>query len=149
MDELALLRVLHLTGAVLLLGNVTITGFWATYLYRSRARVPFRPVARAIMWTDLVFTVTGGIALTVSGILLAMRQGYRVMETPWLLKGIVALGVSTLLWLVVLLPDQIRLERLPPGDDRALRRIFVRWSLVGWTATLVLFYGLWTMVAKG
>ncbi|MBA3894214.1 MAG: DUF2269 family protein, partial [Gemmatimonadales bacterium] len=111
-------------------------------------QVPFRPVARAIMWTDLVFTVVGGVVLTVSGILLTMREGYRVMETPWLFKGIVALGVSTLLWLVVLLPDQIRLERLPVGDERTRRRIFVRWSLFGWTATLVLFYGLWTMVAK-
>lgn len=149
MDELGLLRALHVTGAVLLLGNVTVTGFWATYLYRARAHVPFRPVARAIMWTDLVFTVSGGIALTVSGILLAMRHGYRVMETPWLLKGIIALGVSTVLWLAVLLPDQIRLERLSPGDDRMRRRIFLRWSLVGWSATIVLFYGLWMMVAKG
>ena len=108
MDELALLRILHVTGAVLLLGNVTVTGFWATYLYRARVQVPFRPVARAILWTDLVFTALGGVMLTVSGILLAMRQGYRVAETPWLLKGIVALALSTLLWLVVLLPDQDR-----------------------------------------
>jgi uncharacterized membrane protein len=148
MDELAVLRALHVTGAVLLLGNVTVTGFWATYLVRARHHVPFRPVARAIMWTDLVFTLVGGIVLTVSGILLTMRAGYRVIETPWLFKGIVALGVATLLWLLVLRPDQIRLERLPAGDDRSRRRIFARWSVVGWSATLVLFYGLWMMVAK-
>jgi uncharacterized membrane protein len=149
MDEPSVLRALHVTGAVLLLGNVTITGFWATYLYRARRVVPFRPVARAIMWTDLVFTVTGGIMLTVSGILLARQQGYPVMETPWLLKGILALVISTALWLGVLLPDQIRLERLAPGDEASLRRIFHRWSAVGWIAALVLFYGLWTMVGKG
>lgn len=148
MDEVALLRTLHLAGAVLLLGNVTVTGFWATYLYRARAVVPFRPVARAILWTDLVFTLLGGVALTVSGILLTMRQGYRVLETPWLLKGILALGVATLLWLVVLVPDQLRLERLPPSQDEALRRVFLRWSLVGWTATALLFYGLWVMVTR-
>lgn len=148
MDELALLRILHVTGAVLLIGNVTVTGFWATYLYRARAQVPFRPVARAILWTDLVFTSLGGVMLTVSGILLAMRQGYRVMETPWLLRGIVALALATLLWLAVLLPDQMRLERLQPGDDGALRRLFLRWSVVGWTATLLLFYGLWVMAGR-
>ena len=149
MDELGPLRALHVGGAVLLLGNVVVTGFWATFLYRARGQVPFRPVARAIMWTDLVFTLAGGIALTVSGILLAMRQGMRVAETPWLLKGIVALGLSTLLWVAILLPDQIRLERLAPGDDAGLRRLFLRWSLVGWTATAILFYGLWVMVTKG
>ena len=149
MDDLALLRILHVTGAVLLLGNVTVTGFWATYLFRARVQVPFRPVARAILWTDLIFTALGGVVLTVSGILLAMRQGYRVAETPWLLQGIVALAVSTLLWLLVLLPDQMRLERLEPGNEAQLRRLFLRWSVVGWTATGALFYGLWVMVGKG
>lgn len=148
MDELKLLRALHVTGAVLLLGNVTVTGFWAAFLYRARAQVPFRPVARAILWTDVAFTLTGGVLLTVSGILLALRQGYRVAETPWLLKGIVALGTSTLLWLAILIPDQLRLERIKPSDEGALRRVFLRWSIVGWTATLVLFYGLGVMIWK-
>jgi len=31
---------------VLLHGNVTVTGFWAIFLYRARAAVPFPPVAR-------------------------------------------------------------------------------------------------------
>jgi uncharacterized membrane protein len=146
-DQLALLRALHVTGAVLLLGNVTVTGFWATYLYRSGGQVPFRPVARAILWTDLLFTTLGGALLTISGILLAMHHGLRVSDTPWLMKGIAALALSTLLWLVVLLPAQLRLERLPPGAPE-LRRVFLRWSAVGWAATLLLFYGLWAMVAQ-
>lgn len=145
---MALLKILHVAGAVLLLGNVTVTGFWATYLYRERRRVPFPAVARAILWTDLAFTLGGGVLLTISGILLAMRHGYHVAETPWLLKGIVALAVATVLWLAVLLPDQWRMERLAPNDEPALRRLFVRWSVVGWSATLVLFYGLYVMVAK-
>ena len=145
---MALLKLLHIGGAVLLLGNVTVTGVWAAYLYRARPRVPFQAVARAILWTDLAFTLGGGVLLTISGILLTLRHGYRLADTPWLLKGIVALAVSTLLWLVVLLPDQWRMERLPPGDDRALRRLFLRWSVVGWTATALLFYGLYVMVGK-
>lgn len=149
MADVPLLRLLHVVGAVLLLGNVTITGFWATYLYRARRRVPFHPVARAILWSDVVFTVAGGTLLTVSGILLALRGGYRVEETPWLLKGIVALAVATLLWVAVLVPAQIRLERVAADDDRELRRLFLRWSAVGWASTLLLFYGLWAMVTKG
>jgi len=148
MDELAVLRTLHVAGAVLLIGNVTVTGFWATFLYRARATVPFRPVARAIMWADVVFTLLGGTLLTISGILLAMRRGYPVLETAWLIRGIAALALSTLLWLIFLLPDQWRLERVRPDDDRALRRLFLRWSAVGWAATAILFYGLWCMVAK-
>lgn len=146
MDEVALLRVLHVAGAVLLLGNVTVTGFWAMFLYRRRAAVPFRPVAQAILWTDLAFTAGGGILLTVSGILLIRARGYAIEETPWLAHGILALGAATLVWLAVLLPDQVRLERADPDDPAALRRIFRRWTVVGWAATAILYYGLWTMV---
>jgi uncharacterized membrane protein len=146
MDRTALLRTLHVAGAVLLLGNVTVTGFWATFLFRLRPRVPFGPVARAILWTDLVFTALGGVVLTISGILLVMQRGYPVLETGWLVRGVAALAVATLLWLVVLLPIQWRLERVE--DDAVLRRLFFRWSVVGWAATLVLFYGLWCMVSK-
>lgn len=148
MADAAVLRAIHVAGAVLLLGNVTVTGFWAAYLYRRRRQIPFRPVARAILWADLVFTVTGATMLVVSGILLIRVRGYTLAENPWLGHGIWALAASTALWLAFLLPDQWRLERADPADDARLRRLFRRWSLVGWTATAVLFYGLWTMVSK-
>jgi len=148
MDEVRLLRVIHVAGAVLLLGNVTITGFWAAFLFRARRVVPFQVVARVILWTDLVFTVVGGMMLVISGILLMRARGYALATTPWLQQGIVALVLSTGLWLGVLLPDQWRLERARPGDDATLRALFLRWSVVGWTATALLFYGLWVMVSK-
>lgn len=148
MDEVALLRALHLTGAVLLLGNVTVTGFWATFFYRARHRVPFRPAARAILWTDLIFTLVGGALLAITGVLLVMRRGYSLAEAPWLRQGIGALAIATMLWVLVLLPYQFRMERLDPSDDSGLRRVFLRWSIVGWAATIVLFYGLWVMVGR-
>jgi len=143
-----LLRFLHVLSAVLLLGNVTVTGFWAIFLYRVRDTVPFRQVARAILWSDLLFTAGGGAVLTVTGILLAQARQLPFPETGWVLKGAVSLAVATLLWLVLLLPDQARLARVPADDRRTLRRIFLRWTLVGWTATGVLFYGLYAMVTR-
>ena len=113
MDEHAWLRMLHVTGAVLLLGNVTVTGFWATYLYRRDPAPDFRPVARGIMWADAIFTLGGGTLLTISGILLAGRLQLPVLDTPWLLKGVVALGTATLVWLAVLLPLQPALGEVP------------------------------------
>lgn len=146
MDDVALFRMLHVAGAVILIGNVTVTGFWAIFFYRRRSVVPFRPVARAILWTDLAFTLIGGIMLTVSGVLLIRVRGYVIDQTPWLVHGIGALAVTTLIWLVVLLPDQWRLERMDPSNDAALRKVFMRWSVVGWAASGILFYGLWAMV---
>ncbi|HEU4588900.1 MAG TPA: DUF2269 family protein [Gemmatimonadales bacterium] len=148
MDEIAWLRVLHVAGAVLLLGNVTVTGAWATLLFRRRKRVPFRSVARAILVTDLIFTVGGGTLLVVSGILLVRAQGYSWLDTPWLRRGILMLALSTLCWLGILLPDQFRMERIDPADDQRLRRTFLRWAVVGWAATAFLYIALWAMVTR-
>lgn len=147
MAEYGLLKALHVIGAVLLVGNVTVTGIWALLLYRARAEVPFRPVARAILWTDLV-TVTGGAMLTITGILMIRQAQLPWLELPWLVRGIAALIMSTLAWLLVLLPVQIRMARLGPGDTRGLRRLFHSWSAVGWAATLLLYVAIWYMVTK-
>ena len=142
------LRFLHVAAAILLLGNVVVTGFWALYLYRVGNAASFRPVARAILWTDLIFTAAAGAVLTITGILLIQARGYPWRETTWIVKGIGSLAVATLIWLVALLPDQWRMERIAPDDDAGLRRLFLRWSLLGWVATGVLFYGLWAMVGR-
>jgi uncharacterized membrane protein len=141
-------RALHVLGAVLLVGNVIVTGFWATFLFAQPPGVPFRPVARAILWTDLLFTVGGAGLLTFSGIQLILARGYSFWETPWLVKGVASLGLATALWVAVLLPDQFRLERLDAADADGLRRIFLRWSMVGWAATALLLHGLWVMVRR-
>lgn len=148
MVELSTWRALHVLGAVLLVGNVTVTGFWAAFLYAQRASLPFRPVARAILWTDLVFTVGGATLLTFSGIQLILATRVPFWGTPWLLKGVSSLALTTLLWLVVLIPDQFRLERMAPDDTAGLRKVFLRWSVVGWVSTAILFYGLWAMTRK-
>ena len=46
----------------------------------------------------------------------------------------------------MLLPDQVRLER--SDDPSVIRRAFLRWSVVGWLSTVLLFYGLWAMVTR-
>ncbi len=148
MDSYQLWKTLHVTAAVLIVGNVTVTGFWAYFLYRQRRQVGFRAIARGIMWSDLIFTLVGGVGLTISGILMVRAQQVPILDTPWLWRGVVMLGISTLVWLVALLPDQLRMERLDQSDDRGMRRLFIRWSVLGWASTVLLYIGLWSMVMK-
>lgn len=147
MADYGVLKTLHVIGAVLLVGNVTVTGVWALLMYRARAEVPFRPVARAILWTDLL-TLSGGAMLTITGILMIRQARLPWLEMPWLVWGISALVASTLAWLVMLLPDQIRMARAQPGDSERVRVLFRRWSLVGWSATVLLYVAIWYMVTK-
>ena len=141
-------KAIHVASAVLLLGNVTVTGFWAAFMYRhSRAAgEPFRPIAKAILWSDLIFTLGGGAALTLSGIAMIVSGSIPVMQNAWLVRGITALALSTLAWLAFLVPDQYRLERAT--DPAEVRRLFRRWNVIGWISTALLFYALWCMVTK-
>ncbi|HEX9165276.1 MAG TPA: DUF2269 family protein [Gemmatimonadales bacterium] len=147
MADYGVLKTLHVMGAVLLAGNVTVTGVWALLMYRARREVPFRPVARAILWTDLL-TVAGGAMLTITGILMIRQARLPWADLPWLIRGIGALAASTVVWLAVLLPDQMRMARLGSGDSGRLRVLFRRWSVVGWSTTVLLYVAIWYMVTK-
>jgi len=148
MDNYQLWKTLHVTSAVLIVGNVTVTGVWAWFLYRQRREVGFRAIARGIILTDIIFTLVGGAGLTITGILMVRAQQLSIMDTPWLRRGVLTLAISTVVWVVSLLPDQLRMERLDQSDDRGMRRLFTRWSVLGWASTVLLFVGLWSMVMK-
>lgn len=142
------LKSLHIAAAVLMLGNVTVTGVWATFYFRWRKDADFRLAARAILWTDLIFTFLGGAALTITGILMARQTGMPILATPWIRRSALLLAISTLLWLTILLPDQWRMERLDRSRDEFLKAVFTRWSVVGWGSTVLLFVAMWSMVLK-
>lgn len=139
----------HVLGAVLMLGNVIATGLWAHWaLGRPDMRVaPF--ATRAILWADLWLTLVGGTLLTASGLWMSLEHRLAWDGTPWLRHGAYALGASTLIWLAVLVPDQVRMVRLADaGDAAGLRRVYRRWAVLGWAATAALVAGLWVMIAK-
>lgn len=137
------LRAAHVLGAVLLIGNVIVSGVWAALGMRAGDAVPPRVVARGVILTDWCFTVPGGACLTLSGVAMAHLGGLPLWGTPFVRLGLLALGLSTLLWLVVLVPLQSRWMRA--ADHHEATRWYRWWSLVGWTATAPLLFGLWVM----
>ena len=143
----AFLKTAHVLGAILFVGNVIVTGVWSAIFFRVRHSQDFQRAARAIVITDWCFTVGGGALLTMSGVALAMLRGVPLWETAWIRQAIVALAVSTLMWLVVLVPAQRVMVR-GGLTDAELVRAYSRWNVVGWLATVPLVYAVWCMVAK-
>lgn len=141
-------KALHIIGAVLMVGNVTVTGVWALLLWRHRDPAALRHMVRGILWTDLLFTFGGGALMTIAGIMMIRGAGLPWRDLAWLRHGIELLVLSSLAWLVILLPDQLRMERTDPSDIARFRRLFRRWSVVGWLATVLLYTALWIMVTK-
>lgn len=141
-------KLLHVVGAVLMVGNVVVTGAWAGLLWRQREGATPRQIARGILWTDLFFTFGGGALLTIAGIQLVRLAEWPWRELPWLRHGIELFVLATLVWLAVLLPDQWRMERCADTDVARFRRLFRRWMLVGWIDTVILIAALTLMVLR-
>ncbi len=142
------LKTLHVLAAVLFVGNVVVTGVWTAVYFRARATLDFRVAARAIVLTDWIFTFGGGAVLVLSGIGLAFGRGFPIWATPWIRQAIIALSVSTVAWLVVLVPAQRVMLRATSDDADALTQAYHRWNITGWAATIPLIYAVWCMVAK-
>lgn len=142
------LKVVHVLAAILFAGNVVVTGVWAAVMFRERQRLDFRAAARAIIITDWVFTLGGAIGLVASGLALAVARGFPIWETRWIREAIIGLGLSTAIWLIVLVPAQRTMMRLSPEQDGALQRVYQRWNVMGWLATVPLLWSLWSMVYK-
>lgn len=139
-----LLRALHVLGAVLLLGNVVVTGAWSVLLVRGGA--PRALVARGIIVTDWLFTLGGAALLITTGVWRAIALRLPLWDTPFIRHGLLALGVATLLWLAVLVPLQRQMSRA--RDDAEFARAFRRWTIVGWLDVLPLAYALWAMTTR-
>lgn len=140
------LKTAHVLGAILFVGNVIVTGIWSALLYRARQTHDFRVAARAIIVTDWAFTVGGGALLTTSGVWLAMHRGLPLWGTPWIRSALIALALSTVIWLVVLVPAQRSMHA--STDSATVGRAYTRWAVAGWLATAPLIYAVWCMVTK-
>ncbi len=145
---LAALKWLHVLAAILFVGNVIVTGVWSAVMFRQRVGSDFRAAARAIVLTDWIFTLGGAALLVASGVMLAAGRGYPLWDTRWIRDAMIGLGLSTALWLLVLVPAQRRMLQLGPHSDLELRRVYGRWNVVGWLATVPLLWSLWSMVNK-
>ena len=141
-------RFLHVLGAILLVGNVIVTGLWAHWAIARREPALDVFAAKAILRADLWLTLTGGTLLVTAGLVL-VRAGGWPWTTPWLAHGAGLLVASTAVWLAVLLPDQWRMARhAAAGEADALRRVYRRWAVLGWLDTALLIAALAAMVVR-
>lgn len=144
-----LLKFLHILGAVLMVGNVITTGLWAHWAVSADNEALRRCAARSILKADIFLTFVGGGLVVIPGMIMVARQDLPFMSTPWIVQGAIALVVSTLVWIVFLIPDQLRMQKHAEAQDReAFEKAYRRWSILGWFATIPLIYALWVMVAR-
>jgi uncharacterized membrane protein len=109
---------------------------------------------RQVTLTDYVFTAGGATILFAAGWGNAALHGMDVMQINWLSWGLLLFTASGVIWVVILIPTQIRQERMarefavsgniPPEYWRMCKR----WNIWGSLATVLPLLNLYWMVLK-
>jgi uncharacterized membrane protein len=144
------LKILHVLCACLFLGNVIVSGVWAALAERTRNHAIIQFSNRMVLITDLLFTATGAIGVVLTGHLMAERYGGEAGH-PWISWSYALFGLSGLIWLLVLLPIQLKQRRLLQRTTQITSEYLLWsrvWQIAGAVATVLPLPILYLMVTK-
>ena len=142
------LKLLHLCGVVMFLGNITVGIFWKIFADRSRNMTIMASTIDGIIAADRVFTIPGVVLLIVAGIAATFAGGIPILSTGWVLWG---LGLIVLGGLAFgpLARAQRRLSvAAHAGDLQAYEDVSRSWNLFGTIALLLPLAAFVIMILK-
>lgn len=151
-DAYLVWKFLHITGVVMLMGNITVTAIWKYFADRD-GRAPVLAFAqKLITYTDWSMTVWGAGLTMAGGYGMALAGQFALFE-GWMLWSQLCFLAAGLIWLGCIVPIQIRAARLAqafgegpvPDEYHALSRRWLAWGLV---STVPLLAALWLMLAR-
>jgi len=147
------LKVVHILGVVLFLGNIIVTGWWKNMADLTKKPQIIAYAQRQVTLTDFIFTGGGVLILLISGMtnVYLHEMSY---ATKWLGHGMAIFLVSGVIWGVVLIPVQIKQAKIAKafavsGEIPASYwKLCTTWNLFGLLATLIPLANLYYMVFK-
>jgi uncharacterized membrane protein len=149
-------KFLHITGVVMLMGNITVTAIWKFFADRDGRAAVLGFAQKLITYTDWSMTVWGVILTMAGGYGLAIEGGFPLFS-GWLLWAQICFVAAGLIWMGLIVPIQIRSARLArkfgdspgegvvPDEYKSLSRKWIFWGLV---STVPLLAALWLMIAQ-
>lgn len=146
-------KFLHLTGVVMLLGNITVTAIWKFFADRDGRPQVLGFAQKLITYTDWSMTVWGVVLIMAGGYGMAILGQYPLLE-GWMLWAQLCFIAAGLIWMGLIVPIQIKSRRLArqfddggsvPEAYKALSRRWIFWGLV---STVPLIAALWLMIAR-
>lgn len=149
------LKLLHLLGVILLVGNVTVTSIWKLYADGTRNPVVIGFAQRLVTITDWFFTFWGIVLMVAGGYGAAWLAGMDVLRDDWLVWSEAMFVAAGVIWLGLLVPIQLKQARLARGFaaggpiPEGYWRLGRQWILWGSVATLPLVAACWVMLRKG
>jgi uncharacterized membrane protein len=150
-----LLKLLHVAGVVLFLGNITTGLFWHAHAARTQDPRLLAHTMDGIIRSDRLFTMPAVIAIIVTGVAAALLANLPLLRTGWIAWTLLLFGLSGLAFGARVAPLQRQLRGLAEEGAQtgrfeyaAYRRLALRWELWGAVALLTPVGGLVLMVLK-
>lgn len=146
------LKLIHLIGVVVFLGNISLGVFWKYTADKTADPGVIAHTMRSIVLADRLFTIPGIVVLIVGGIGTAMAGGIPILGTGWILWSIVLLVISGLAFAPLSRVQHQLIEaaqQAQSGGGLALYdRLSGQWNLWGTIALLAPLVAFGFMILK-
>lgn len=147
------LKMLHILGVMLFLGNIGVTGWWKNMADMTKNPQIIAFAQRQVTLTDFIFTAGGVAILLIAGVLNVWIHDIS-LSTQWLMLGFAFFIGSGLIWALVLIPLQIKQASMATkfAQTGVIPAVYWRycriWNFFGLLATLLPLINLYFMVFK-
>lgn len=105
------LKTVHLFGVIMFIGNIVVTGWWKNMADRTKKPQVIAFAQRQVTLTDYIFTAGGALVLFVAGTANVVIHGLD-SSSHWLKMGNIMFILSGIIWVVILIPIQIKQEKM-------------------------------------
>jgi len=142
------LKLVHLVGVLLFLGNITVGVLWKQSADVTRNPVIMAYTMDSIIKADRVFTIPGIVILLAGGIGAALVGGYPILSTGWILWGIIAFIISGAAFGPLSRTQRQISAAAHAGDLEQYDRLSKSWNLWGTVALVFPFIAFAIMILK-
>lgn len=152
------LKIMHLFGVIIFMGNIIITGWWKTMADRTGDYRIIAFAQRQVTLTDWIFTFGGVLIVLIAAFGMVYHMNTDLMaeiySTDWLWWGYHLFLISGVIWVVVLLPMQTLQARMArkfaeTGDIPERYWLYGKiWLWFGILATIIPLANIYWMVVK-
>ncbi len=149
-----LLKMLHILGGIIFVGNIIVTAFWKIMADRTREPNIAAFGQRLVNLTDFAFTSLGAFILIITGLMMTYSISEDLWSVNWVAWGLGLFLASGVVWAFVLFPLQVKQAWLArnftedgqiPDQYWKLGRIWIAFAVF---ATLLPLLNLYFMVYK-
>lgn len=145
-------KFLHVTGVAMLMGNITVTAIWKFFADRDGRPEVLGFAQKLVTYTDWSMTFWGVVLIMGSGYYMAIFADFDLGQ-GWLLWSQVLFVLAGMIWLLLIVPIQVKQARLAKAFSASdvgeeYRALSKRWLVWGLMSTVPLVIVTWLMLAK-